>query len=69
MFLITEAIEVLLALGRVSYNGVIGLYNWYFNISPEEQKIIEMKSLEERVIELERLLNEKESSENASVTS
>ena len=30
MFLITEAIEVLLALGRVSYNGVIGLYNWYF---------------------------------------
>ena len=61
VFLITEAVEVLLALGRVSYNGVIGLYKWYFNISPEEQKTIEMKSLEERVIELERLLNEKES--------
>ena len=60
VFLLTEAIEVLFTLGKVSYNGIAWIYNWYFNISIEEQKKLEMKSLEERVKELEKLLKEKE---------
>lgn len=60
VFLVTEAIEVLFTLGKVSYNGIAWLYNWYFNIPIEEQKKLEMKSLEERVKELEKLLKEKE---------
>ena len=58
VFLLTEAIEVLYALGKVSYSGILWLYNWYFNKSPEEQKEIALKSLEERVKELEDLLRE-----------
>ena len=60
VFLVTEAIEVLFTLGKVSYNSIAWLYNWYFNIPIEEQKKLEMKSLEERVEELEKLLKEKE---------
>ncbi len=59
LFLITEAIEILFALGKVSYNGVIWLYNWYYNISEAEQKAIEMKTLKERIEKLEQLLEEK----------
>lgn len=61
VFLITEALEILYTLGKVSYKGVCWVYNWYFNISPEQQKDIEMKTLEERVEELERLLKENDS--------
>ena len=59
LFLITEAVEILFALGKVSYNGVIWLYNWYYNISAEEQKAIEMKTLKERIEKLEQLLEER----------
>ena len=60
VFLITEALDILYTLGKVSYKGIVWIYNWYFNISPEEQKELEMKTLEERVQELERLLKENE---------
>jgi len=65
VFLITEALDILYTLGKVSYKGIIWIYNWYFNISPEEQKELEMKTLEERVQELERLLKENETSSDS----
>lgn len=58
VFILTEAIEILIALGKISYNSVGWVYNWYFNKSIEEQKVIEMQTLEERVEELERLLKD-----------
>jgi hypothetical protein len=65
VFLITEALDILYTLGKVSYKGIIWIYNWYFNISLEEQKELEMKTLEERVQELERLLKENETSSDS----
>ncbi len=56
VFLITEAIDILYSLGKISYNGVARLYYWYTNTTPQQQKALEMKSLEERVKELERLV-------------
>ena len=62
VFILTEAIEILIALGKISYNSIGWIYNWYFNKSSEEQKVIELQTLEERVEELERLL--KDSNDN-----
>ena len=59
VFLLTEAIEVLYALGKVSYNGIQRLYNWYFTQPIEVQQKLEMKTLEERVKILEELLEKK----------
>ena len=59
IFLLTEAIEILLALGKVSYNGIYWLYSWYFNQPIEEQKKLEMKTLEERIEILEQQLKQK----------
>ena len=56
VFLITEAIDILYSLGKISYNGVARLYYWYTNTTPQQQKALEMKNLEERVKELERLV-------------
>ena len=56
VFLITEAIDILYSLGKISYNGVAWLYYWYTNTSPQKQKELQMKTLEERVNELERLV-------------
>ena len=56
VFLITEAIDILYALGKISYNGALSLYYWYTNTSPEQQKELQMKTLEERICELERLI-------------
>jgi len=56
VFLITEAIDILYSLGKISYNGVAWLYYWYTNTSPEQQKELQMKTLEERICELERLV-------------
>lgn len=56
VFLITEAIDILYALGKISYNGVTWLYYWYTNTSPEQKKELQMKTLEERIRELERLV-------------
>ena len=58
VYLLTEAIELLFALGKISYSGIIWLYKWYFNSSEEIQKDIEMKTLEERVEMLESLIKE-----------
>ena len=63
VYLLTEALELLFALGKVSYSGIIWVYQWYFSISPEEQKEIEMKTLEERIKVLESLI--KENKDNA----
>ena len=56
VFLITEAIDILYALGKISYNGVTWLYYWYTNTSPEQKKELQMKTLEERIRELECLI-------------
>lgn len=56
VFLITEAIDILYSLGKISYNGVAMLYYWYTNTTPQQQKALEMKNLEERIKELERLV-------------
>ena len=56
VFLITEAIDILYSLGKISYNSIAWLYYWYTNTSPEKQKELQMKTLEERISELERLI-------------
>lgn len=58
IYILSEAIELLFALGKVSYGGIMWIYQWYFNISEDEQKEIEMKTLEERIKVLENLIKE-----------
>ena len=54
--LIGEAIDLLWTLGRLSYNSVLWLYQWYYNITPEEKKQLELQTLVERVEYLENLV-------------
>ena len=52
VFLITEAIDILYTLGKISYKGVARLYYWDTNTTPEQQKELHMKTPEERIREL-----------------
>lgn len=54
--LIGEAIDLLWTLGRLSYNSILWIYQWYFNITPEEKKQLELQTLEERLEHLENLV-------------
>ena len=56
--LIGEAIDLLWTLGRLSYNSVIWIYQWYYTITPEEKKKLELQTLEERIAHLETLVKE-----------
>ncbi len=56
--LIGEAIDLLWTLGRLSYNSVLWIYHWYYNITPEEKKKLELQTLEERIAHLETLVKE-----------
>ena len=56
--LIGEAVDLLWTLGRLSYNSVIWIYQWYYNITPEEKKKLELQTLEERIAHLETLVKE-----------
>ena len=68
VFLFTEAVELLYALGKVSYNSVIWLYRWYFQITPEEHKRLEMKDLKERIELLEMILEARDISNNLPIS-
>ena len=56
--LIGEAIDLLWTLGRLSYKSVLWIYHWYYNITPEEKKKLELQTLEERIAHLETLVKE-----------
>ena len=56
--LIGEAVDLLWTLGRLSYNSVIWIYQWYYNTTPEEKKKLELQTLEERIAHLETLVKE-----------
>ena len=62
-FLLTEAAEGMLAMVRITWNSGVGVYNWYYDETPEvdhEREKNEMEDLKKRLSELEsRLLEDK----------
>jgi len=57
--LLTEAAEGIWAVARITWNGGVGVYNWYYDESSEEErekKVID--DLKKRIDQLEVLLLE-----------
>jgi hypothetical protein len=63
--LLTEAAEGMWAVARITWNGGVGVYNWYYDETPdnkvtpeEEREKIEIADLKKRIDQLEILLLE-----------
>ena len=54
-FILYETIDILYNITKLSYNGVYGIYSWYYDINEETDDRILM--LENRIKELEEKLN------------
>ena len=48
-FILSEGVEIIYSLVKISVNGVTGIYYWYYEIDEKKQ----IKDLEKRIIELE----------------
>ena len=51
-FIISEGVELLYSLVKITYNAGSGIYNWYYDENPEEK----IEKLENRIKELEKRL-------------
>jgi len=57
--LLTEAAEGIWAVARITWNGGVGVYNWYYDEpSEEEREKKEIDDLKKRIDQLEVLLLE-----------
>ena len=54
--LLTEAVEGLWALTTITWNGGVGIYNWYYCTPPTKTDI---EILKNRIIKLEKQLEDK----------
>lgn len=53
-FILYEAFDLMYHVGKMGYNGVNGVYRWYYKIpSTEDQKDDKIKSLEEKIKTME----------------
>lgn len=59
-FLLYEAVDFVWHFGKMSYNGTKYVYDWYYEIpSVDEIEIDKLKLLEEKMVHLEHLLEDK----------
>ena len=59
-FILYEAVDFVWHFGKMSYNGSKYVYDWYYEIpSADEIEIDKLKLLEEKIVHLEHLLEEK----------
>ena len=62
-----EGVDLAYNVGRIGYNSVAGIYNWYYEIETDDEEthkeakelIKELKKLNNRVKELEDLIEKK----------
>ena len=53
--LVYEALDIIYFTGKIGYNGISNIYNWYYSIPKEEEKccqqemIDELKKLNEKI--------------------
>ena len=66
--IVYEALDIIYFTGKIGYNGVSSIYNWYYSIPKEEEKccqqemIDQLKKLNEKIESLK--LENKENNEN-----
>ena len=59
-FLLYEAVDFVWHFGKMTYNGSKYVYDWYYEIpSADEIEIDKLKLLEEKIVHLEHLLEDK----------
>ena len=60
-FVLYEAFDLMYHVGKMGYNGVNGVYRWYYKIpSTEEEKEEKIKLLEEKIKTMEENYNKLE---------
>ena len=59
-FILYEAVDFVWHFGKMTYNGSKYVYDWYYEIpSADEIEIDKLKLLEEKIVHLEHLLEDK----------
>ena len=56
-FILYETIDILYNITKLSYNGVYGIYSWYYDVNENENENEKILMLENRIKELEEKLN------------
>tara|TARA_Y100001935_G_scaffold248191_1_gene245066 strand:- start:296 stop:535 length:240 start_codon:yes stop_codon:yes gene_type:complete len=58
-FILYETIDIAYNVGKIGYNSVTGLYNWYYDIKSEEQEEINrLDRLENKIDKISRLFED-----------
>ena len=55
-FILYETIDIAYNIGKLGYNSVTGLYNWYYDVKTEDQQEIErLDRLENKIDKISKL--------------
>lgn len=58
-WIVYEAIDIIYFTGKIGYNGVSGIYNWYYQTPKEEENKTEDQCCQREMIEELKKLNAK----------
>tara|TARA_Y100001970_G_scaffold255216_2_gene331704 strand:- start:7201 stop:7461 length:261 start_codon:yes stop_codon:yes gene_type:complete len=62
-FIVYEAVDVVYNVGKIGYNSVTGLYNWYYSVETPEvierrKEMDKIEELENKIDKLSKMFNE-----------
>ena len=58
-FIIYETIDIAYNVGKLGYNSVYGMYNWYYDVKTEDQEEIErLDRLENKIDKISKLFED-----------
>jgi hypothetical protein len=58
-FILYESMDIVYNVGKISYNGVKGVYNWYYDVKTEDQQEIErLDRLEDKIDKISKLFED-----------
>ena len=60
-FILYESIDIVYNVGKISYNGVKGIYNWYYDVKTDDQQELErLDRLENKIDKLSKLFEDED---------
>ena len=58
-FILYESLDIVYNVGKLSYNGVAGLYNWYYDVKSNDVEEIErLTRLENKIDKISKLFED-----------
>jgi hypothetical protein len=60
-FILYESMDIVYNVGKISYNGVKGVYNWYYEVKTDDQQELErLDRLENKIDKLSKLFEDED---------